>query len=252
MRPGQRGLSLIELAIVLLVAALLAASLLTPLAAQNEARKIDQTRRSLDEARNALLGFALAHGRLPCPASASSLGREAGGGAAACSSGGLGVADGYLPAATLSLSPTDGQGYSLDAWGARLRYAVSVGPAGAHSFTSSAGISTYWQAHQTPPLADLQICSAAANISHAGTAGADCAAANALSREAPAVLYAIGRHAADSAPGVDSAANRDGDRVFVFHEARSAAGAGGRFEDVVLWLSTSVLYNRMVAAGRLP
>lgn len=35
-------------------------------------------------------------------------------------------------------------------------------------------------------------------------------------------------------------------------QAESASGAGGEFDDIVVWISPSILFNRMVAAGRLP
>jgi hypothetical protein len=50
----------------------------------------------------------------------------------------------------------------------------------------------------------------------------------------------------------DELENTDGDRFFVSHQ-QSAAGAGaGEFDDIVTWLSRSVLLNRMVASGKLP
>ena len=39
--------------------------------------------------------------------------------------------------------------------------------------------------------------------------------------------------------GRDETANADGDRVFVSHEERRAAGAGGEFDDMVQWLPNS-------------
>lgn len=249
----RAGFSLVELAIVLVVAGVLATSLLTPLAAQNESRRIAETKRTLNEVRDALLGFAISFGRLPCPAKSSATGIEAGGGAAACSSGGSGAAGGYVPAITLGLSPSDDQGYLLDAWGGRLRYAVSSGPAGAPTaFTDSNGMRNYWTGQSTPPPSTLQICSSAANIARAGAANADCAAASALTQSAVAVVYSTGKNSGATARGPDAAANRDGDRVFVSHEARSAAGDGGEFDDLLLWLPPTILYNRLVAAGRLP
>ncbi len=91
-------------------------------------RRHEETRRILDEAREALLGFAAAHGRLPCPASAGSRGMEsfAAGGDALngnCSN----FHGGFLPAASLGLPPLDPEGFARDGWGThanRIRYAV--------------------------------------------------------------------------------------------------------------------------------
>ena len=247
------GFSLIELAIVLVAAGLLVSSLLVPLAAQTEARKVAATRRTLNDARDAMLGFAIAFGRLPCPARESDRGIEAGGGGGPCTGGGHGAATGYIPAITLSLSPSDDQGYLLDAWGGRLRYAVSAGPGTQASvFTDSEGMRLYWQSNSKPPPSSLQICSDAAHIHGAGSAKADCDASSALTKTAVAVIYSTGRNSIDNASAADAAANRDNDAVFVAHEPRGAAGDGGAFEDQLLWLAPGILYHRLVAAGRLP
>src|SRR5205809_6647757 len=74
--PEAAGYTLVELMVVMLIMAVLAAGITIPLSAQLQMRRAEETRRILDEARDALLGFAVAHGRLPCPATASSRGEE--------------------------------------------------------------------------------------------------------------------------------------------------------------------------------
>ncbi len=251
MRSGGGGFSLPELAIVLVVVGLLLGGMLMPLATQIDLRRTAKTRSTLHQVRDALQGFAIANGRLPCPAAAGTTGIEAGAGP--CPLNARGVADGFVPGVTLGFSPCDSQGYVLDAWGSRLRYAVTSAPTAAPgSFTISNGISSFWRANGGPPTADLQICRDGASISQAGTAKADCAAASTLARAAVAVIYSPGRNAAASGRGVDEAANLDGDRVFVAHEESTAAASGGEFDDLLVWLSPNILYHRMVAAGRLP
>src|SRR5690348_341427 len=71
-----RGYSLLELAVALLVIAVLTGMIALPLAAQVEMRRGEETRRRLGDARDVLLAFAATHGRLPCPASGSSRGEE--------------------------------------------------------------------------------------------------------------------------------------------------------------------------------
>jgi hypothetical protein len=46
--------------------------------------------------------------------------------------------------------------------------------------------------------------------------------------------------------------NSDGDKDFVSRPFSAANGAGGEFDDIVSWLSTPILFNRMVQAGKLP
>ena len=62
-----RGFTLIELAVVIAIVALLLGALLVPLATQVQGRNIKETQRSLKEIKEALLGYAVTQGRLPCP-----------------------------------------------------------------------------------------------------------------------------------------------------------------------------------------
>src|SRR5512141_340562 len=124
-----RGFTLVELVVVLLVIALVASGLAVPLAAQLQMRRQEEARRQMETARDAILGFAAANGRLPCPALATDRGQESfapGGdavsGACADFHGGL------LPAAALGLAPLDADGFLRDPWSGernRLRYAVA-------------------------------------------------------------------------------------------------------------------------------
>ncbi|MCW5592931.1 MAG: type II secretion system protein, partial [Burkholderiales bacterium] len=127
-RRTHRAFTLLEVMLVMLILAILLTGLSVPLATQIALRRQEETRRILDDAREAVLGFAATQGRLPCPASASSRGEEsfAPGGSALdgnCSN----FYDGFLPAATLGLSPLDPDGFARDGWGTganRIRYAV--------------------------------------------------------------------------------------------------------------------------------
>ncbi|MBK9572503.1 MAG: prepilin-type N-terminal cleavage/methylation domain-containing protein [Rhodoferax sp.] len=143
------GFTLIEMAIALLIMGLLLGGGLTVLSAQIEQQRFKDTERLLVEAREAVIGFALANGRMPCPASATSAGRES---FCTNAAGACGAAivpppaavpahgrctnpnDGFLPASTLGFSPVDPAGYAMDAWGLpqnRLHYAVTASNASA-------------------------------------------------------------------------------------------------------------------------
>ncbi|MGZ5650988.1 MAG: type II secretion system protein, partial [Usitatibacter sp.] len=81
----MRAFTLIEVMVVLVILAVMLGGLAIPLAAQLQLRRQEETRRLLDEAKDALLGFAAANARLPCPATDSGGGLEsfaAGGGPA--------------------------------------------------------------------------------------------------------------------------------------------------------------------------
>jgi type II secretory pathway pseudopilin PulG len=252
---AQSAFSLLEMMLVLLIMTLALSSLAVPLAAQVQLRRLDETHRMLDEARDALLGFAAAHGRLPCPASETSRGMEsfaAGGDAAngACSN----FHDGYVPGATLGLSPLDGDGYLRDPWATsrnRVRYAVfGAGPAIngiAQPLTRTNGL----QAATLPALGAashyLFICSTGALADGSGCGPG----ANQLTRRAAFVLFSTGANAIEApAAGSDEARNLDGDPVFVSREFSSRPGE--EFDDIVQWVAIHILINRMVVAGRLP
>ena len=241
--------------VVLLIVATLLAGLSMPLAAQVQLRRHEETRRLLEDAREALLGFAAANGRLPCPASARSRGEEsfAPGGDAANGSCER-FNDGFLPAAALGLSPLDDEGYLRDAWGTRanrVRYAVFGGTVPvngvANPFTRANGAQAATLAGLGAAPHFLYICSSGAPVS-----GATCGpASNQLTRRAVFVLLSLGADAtAVPAPGSDAARNLDSDGVFVWHEP--TAGPANAFDDVLTWMPVNVLASRMMAAGRLP
>jgi prepilin-type N-terminal cleavage/methylation domain-containing protein len=66
MKQGQ-GFSLVEIAIVLVILGFLIGNLLQPLAKKVEHDKIKLTQYYLEEIKQALLGYAVLHGCLPCP-----------------------------------------------------------------------------------------------------------------------------------------------------------------------------------------
>jgi prepilin-type N-terminal cleavage/methylation domain-containing protein len=259
---GAHGFTLIEMAVVLVVVSLLLGSLLVPLASQVEQRKIETTERTLDQAREALLAFAAARGRLPCPAG------TAGGREALTTSAAVGDCVsfwGFLPAATLGLSPLDADGYARDGWGGevrdgsnfdqnRIRYAVRSANIGAQNFVFTkiggiraaglAAISTFGDANGL-----LYVCSAG------GGGGGGCGSAFTLSSEAVAVIWASGPNAATGGVSIDEAENPNpnggsADRVFVSRPR--GGGAGPEFDDHVVWITPPILFQRMVAAGQLP
>ena len=62
-----QGFTLVEMAVVLVIIGLLIGSFLTPLSQQVDQLRIESTKKSLEEIKSALLGFAIINGYLPCP-----------------------------------------------------------------------------------------------------------------------------------------------------------------------------------------
>jgi len=229
---SMRGFSLVEIAIVLVIVGFLIGGLVTPLAAQLEQRRIGETRRALDEAREALVGYAVRHGHLPCPAISALDGREDRDGAV-CADG---RRDGFLPWATLGVA-------KLDSWNHLYRYSVTLAFADSENrfkLVTPRDISI----HTRDPLGALSAATAAADI--------------------PAVIISHGKngYGAASETGIASAsaargnpdeqANAGADTDFVARQPAGPGTPGGEFDDLVVWVSPNILFNRMVAAQVLP
>ena len=258
-RPSA-GFTIIELAVTLAIMGLIAGAVLVPFVMQVQQRNISATEKILDEAKEALMGYAVARGRFPCPASASSNGVEkfsttstpAGGESnGICESGW-----GFLPAVTLGLTPVDNQGYAIDAWGTqqnRIRYAVWVDPANNnYLFTSLGGMRTTG-ASELIKASLLHVCSTASGVTGSPPT---CPAGTALTTNAPVVIWSVGANAATAGTGADEAQNPNPraegstDRVFV---SRSRSDiTSNPFDDIVTWVSVGSLVSRMVLAGTLP
>lgn len=260
----RAGFTLVELAVTLFIVALLLGSVLVPLQTQVESRKIEETQRILEQAREALLGYASSFGYFPCPATAASNGQEPAGtnhATGRCSTALIptpGEYNGFLPAALLGFTPVDEQGFALDSWGGsaanRIRYAVSdvkivgVDP----TFTTSGGMA----AAGIPAIAAngnlLHICGSGAGVVPA----TNCGAAQTLASNAAAVVWSVGSNATTGGTSVHEAENQNPsivtapDRIFV-SRVRVTSGAN-EFDDQLTWISGFAVVSRLVATGQLP
>lgn len=250
----QRGFTLTELAVVFVIISLLLATAMYTLSAQTDQRNFEETRRRLEAARELLLAFAVAQGRLPCPASATtgaSAGLEAPTGGGSCTS----PWGGWLPARTIGFQVTDAAGNAIDAWGNPIRYAVS-----AHTVPLSGCTGASTQPHFTHALNlrtngitcrpdDLVVCGTATDIT-----AASCNTAIPLvsQRTVVAIMFSTGKNGASGAGGVDEAANLNGDRVFVWHTPTPVGFVNGEFDDQMAWITVNELYAKLIAAGILP
>jgi prepilin-type N-terminal cleavage/methylation domain-containing protein len=244
MKPAmQYGFTLIELAVVLMIVGLLLGGLLVPLTAQVDQRNTSDTQKALSEINEAIIGYALAKGRLPCPASSTSNGVESPSGGGTCTN----FYNGFVPAATLGITSTvDNQGntgFAVDAWGNRIHYAVTQ--SNTKAFTTTNGMSSTGMSALAP---DLLVCSVASSSS------TSCSVANSYLTSTPGVpvvIYSTGKNGATGGASGDEQENpnpnsADNDRVFASHDRTPT------FDDLVVWISPNILYNRMVAAGKLP
>lgn len=244
------GFSLLEMAFVLIIVTLLLGGLLVPFATQVEQKRIVETQKAMEEIKEALIGYALSRSStatptqpyLPCPdafagATISGInlandGQED----RNTTTGACDQTEGNLPWVTLGIG-------QADPWGAPFFYRVT--PDFANS-TTGFGLTT---------LEDIVVCSS--------SAAPGCPAANRLADTLPVVVLSFGKNGQSFAcpsPGRgDECENRDADANFVSRvitKPSSPCGNPGQplceFDDLVTWLSPNVLFNRMVAAGRLP
>jgi prepilin-type N-terminal cleavage/methylation domain-containing protein len=262
------GFTLIELAMVLFIVSLLIGGLLMPLAAQNEIRGRQETERALSNIRDALIGFAVINGRLPCPADrtiasgAANAGMEATAGTGAtltcaCASVGSPVAKvgmpactsnsvtGVLPWATLGLPETD-------AWDQRFDYRVdavfSRGVISAPILTTSWGTGcALTQVSDMPTRSAFALCTQGDMSVKTVAGGSD------IATSVPAIVLSHGKNTLGAylktgtgqiggAAG-DELENANDDAIFV---------SSSNIDDQLIWLPTSILMGRMLSAGRLP
>lgn len=220
----QRGFSLIEIAVVLVILGFLLGTLLGPLASQQANRRIKDTENRLQEIHDALLGYAAINGFLPCPASNASNGLEVrtAGPGSNCS-----VEHGYVPSATLGLTGNfDSQRRIVDAWSWPIRYSLSSVNTWeyAKNITVNSGPAAY------------SVCDAA------GCAG------NVLAANVVAVIYSLGPNGDTTPASADQLENLDADNAFAFHPPIDQAGA--EFDDLVVWLSPAILTLHLVKSGQ--
>lgn len=244
------GFSLIEMAVVLFIVVLLLGSLLVPFATQVEQRRIAETQKTLEEIKEALIGYALSHRStgaatpnqpyLPCP-DADNDGEED----ARNALGNCPVAEGNLPWATLGTTPTD-------AWGNRFHYRVT--DEFSNSFTGFGLAAT----------GNLRVC----DLAPTAAAPASCPAgvpSHTVATMVPAVILSYGKNgfgarnasgninqAPASADEIENTAAGVASEIFVMRTLTPAGTPADEFDDQVAWLSPNILFNRMVAAQRLP
>lgn len=257
----QHGFTLVEVAIAMLIIGFLIGGALMTLSAQVSIRNGSDTRQLLEQAKEALIGFAITNGRFPCPSVAPTNNGQVTGGDGFESFDSVnpnecaapGANDTLLiPARTLGLQPIDQNGFLVDPWGRPIRYEVTrwrhshtptppsteqawsnvmVFPQKDVNFRLKAFVDQFGFNPSPPspkPNPNLRICDEGCTNDH--------------STNAVAVLFSFGQ---SIFPAGDEVENRDNDSVFISYPSTP------NFDDVVIWISPYTLYNRMLASGSL-
>jgi prepilin-type N-terminal cleavage/methylation domain-containing protein len=241
---NPRGFTLVEIAVAIFIITILLGSILVPLTTQVEQRQVSETQKMLENIKEALNGHAVAKGYLPCPD------RTSGGAGTANDTANDGVEDyntgtgicfsttltGNVPWVTLGLG-------AMDPWGNRFRYRVHSAyaqraPAARFNFSTATNLTVTATSGGTLLTAASPDGAVAVIISH-GKNGYG--AMNALTNTA--------RPVPTSADEVDNSA---GGTSYTSRTITPLGSTAGEFDDIVIWLGKYTLFNRMVAAGKLP
>ncbi len=229
----QSGFSLIEMAVVMVVLGLALGGLLMPLSVQleNSARK--ETQAEMGVIKEAIVGFAMANNRLPCP-------DTNGDGFENQTVNGLGMACtrtyGELPHGSLGVGMED-------AWSYKYSYLVTDEFADTFAGTGCG----------TPPAsnASFSLCSR-------GDLTVEDRAGNVVADELPVIIVSHGKHNQIPARNLFERRNFDigKDPVRGSNDTKVkdtySDTSGAELDDIVEWVSPAILQNKMVSAGRIP
>lgn len=222
MNNRNKGFTLLELVIALAILGFMLAGLVGPMSTRFEQKERQATQEKLDNIKDALYGFVITNGRLPCP--------DTGGDGIedACDTSAVPVR-GAIPWTTLGV-------IGQDEWRNNFVYQVTRefadtvdgGACGAAPPPATVGVS-------------FQLCSV-------GDITINDANGVSLVVNVPAIVYSGGKTVFASSTLEQE--NSDLDNLFINSDIRNVTNS--EYDDMLIWVSPNILKNRMVQAGRLP
>lgn len=240
------GFTLVELAMSLLVIGLLMGTLILPVTGQLNARAISETEKTMDNIKEALIGYAVMNNKLPCPAEVVS--NPAANDFGTSQSAWCGR-EGFLPWAELGI------GRVTDAWGFPIRYRVDS------AYTATTGIPNdlktkdkidvthdYPQPNAPPVNKPLVSPETYQNPSPPP-----------LTFDASKIIVVLLSYGNDHIPngtqdqqknGITPYENADGDVTYVLNDNVKGGDADKNFDDIVMWLPKTTLLARLATANR--
>lgn len=238
----KSGFTLIEMSIVLIVISLILGGVLKTVGVQRQQLKRDETRQQLETIKEALIGFSLTNGRLPCPDTGIDGLEDFDAGAAPGTLVDCDSEEGLLPHVDIGIG-------NSDIWGNRLLYRVTG--LGVDSFADEA------PSQVGDPIAtnsSFSVDSTSANPALGNIRVEDEAAAS-IATDVPAIVISLGENGArQAACGAGLSAreqeNCDGDTTFV--DSFYSNVAGQEYDDLVIWIPLTILKARMIEAALLP
>lgn len=231
----QSGFSLIELAIVIFLVSLLLGGLLGPLSTQIDRQRTTETEDVLQTARDALMGFAATNGFFPCPTNDIDPASPTYGVARNVDC----AAEGFLPWATLGISP-------VDAWGTQVRTAAADPTTGFLRYRVDIAFDQNPATSPAPFPPDLATAPSEGFTVSDGNGNALTIAGAAPDRPI-AVVYSTGPDIVGNVLNGTGAVNFTGGPRMA-----NCTAVGCPFDDITIWVSRPEFFNYMLKAGRLP
>jgi prepilin-type N-terminal cleavage/methylation domain-containing protein len=234
-RFSSKAFTLVEMAIVLVIIGIGLGGLLLTLTAQIDLRNYAASRQAMEEIKEALIGFSLSHGYLPCPAKSATDGTENRNVSGACN-----ARVGFIPWQELGV-PRD------DSWSHLYRYSVTNAYSNSVTMVSLSPTTARDITIQTRNDTGSLV-----NISNAS--------------DIPAAIISHGKNGfgATNVDGVliadSSATNSDEDinhsgagTLFISREFSDVKNTTySEYDDIVVWISPNIYLANLVSVGKLP
>ena len=262
-RNKQTGFTLIEIAIVLLIVSILLGYTVALFPIQQELKQYRAANQKMDEVIEALVGFAQVNGRLPCPDTSGGGGTIDGQEDTADALPADGVIDsclaysGFIPAGAIGINGDfDASRRLLDPWGQPYRYHVSNFNAAALpaiDLVTPNGVREEGISNVVP---DLIVCDTSLNATATNTTCSEAGVAgNIVVAGVAVVIVSTGKDVGLVTSNIqdentDDFHNGANDKVYTLSTRSDVAGA--QYDDVVKWISTSIIFSKMIEADQLP
>jgi prepilin-type N-terminal cleavage/methylation domain-containing protein len=265
------GFTLVEMAMVLFIIGLLLGGLLVPLSTKLEQDRRDRTEVSLNDIKEALLGFAVINGRLPCADCPDGTVGTCSAVAAANRNDGIGDWSGTVGSRTCNtavgnLPWVDLQVPAFDAWNHYYTYQVTS-EFSRESNTAACGTPSFNVSFEICTAGDIDIYDNYTVPPYSGTPT--------VADNAPVVVISYGSDMYEPAQTVQQVENygRDPvnpdigvdilssytatdyvDNIFIYRdfERDTSVNPPTQFDDMIIWISPNLLMNRMIKSGSLP